>query len=380
MSDNTKKATTKSLDLTNPYSSLKKVFINFAYSKIMIVYTSATLIFHILSLMLEIYYLATNFSVELICRYGCMMCLITYMVTAKFFGMLFSNQFKFLEEQCLLDFWKAFNSGPTTQRLILKESSKMNRKIHLALTFYVILAIIMLPIWEDVNDFFMFSQVYENYFANWAPVLYYFYISTFVWCSYYSFHFAGVIMYLTLLLDLQFRLINDKITEIDQNSTQNEICGTLRLCISHHIALKRWMNKLANSVDTAMPVFILLGALSTIAVSFFVLNTLQSTSVILKIRLATITVCNLIVVATFAELGQIFSDQNNSLLEHLMDSPWYLWDVENRKTLLMFMANCMKPKTFSWGGITLDYSFALSIFKTSFSYALVLYQLRGNTF
>ncbi|EFA02948.1 odorant receptor 164 [Tribolium castaneum] len=380
MSGKTKRTTTtRKINLANPYSSLKKVFIDFAYSKIMMFYTKATLAFHVLSLLLELYYVATNFSVDLICRYGCMICLMTYVVTAKVVGIMFSKPFKLLEKQCLFVFWKTYNSGPTTQRLILDDSLKMNRKLYLALMFYLLLAIVLLPVWGDLNEIFIFNQVYETYFKFWAPVLYYFYISTFLWCCYYSFHLPGSIFYLTLHLDLQIRLINDKITEIDQNFCQNEISETLRMCISHHIALKSWMSKLAKLVDAVMPVFVLLGALSTVAVSFFVLNTLENTSLILKIRLTTLTVCNVFIVSTFAELGQIFSNQNNTVFEHLMNCPWYLWNITNRKTLLMFMLNCMKPKTFSWGGITLDYRFALTILKTSFSYALVLYQLRGET-
>ncbi|EFA02947.1 odorant receptor 160 [Tribolium castaneum] len=379
MSGKTKRITTKTIHLSNPYSSFKKVFSDFAYSKIMIFYTIATLAFHMLSLFLQIYYVATNYSVELICRYGPMMCLAIYVVTAKVVGVFYYKTFTMLENQCLFVLWKTCNSSPTTQRLILNKSLKMNQKLHLALMSYFLLAIVMLPTWGDLNELFIFSQVYERYFKFWAPVLYYFYISTFLWCSYYSFHLPGCILYLTLLLDVQIKLINDKITEIDQNFSQNEISETLRLCISHHIALKRWMSTLAKMVNSVMPVFVLLGALSTVAVSFFVLNTLQNTTMILKIRLAILTVCNFVIVSTFAELGQIFSDQNNSLFEHLIDCPWYLWNVKNRKILLMFMANCMKPKTFSWGGITLDYSFAISILKTSFSYALILFKLRGET-
>ncbi|EFA02946.1 odorant receptor 159 [Tribolium castaneum] len=365
---------------TNPYSSLKKVFIDFAYSKLVISYTKASLTFHVLSLLLEVYYLVTNFSVELICRYGCMMCLMTYVVATKLVGTMYSKKLKLLEKPCLLDFWKVYNSSTATQRLISEKSSKTNRRLYCALTCCFFLAIILFPIWGDLNEFFIFSQVYEKYFTSWAPAFCYFYVSTLLWCCFYCFHLPGIIMYLTLHLDLQFKLIKDKITEIDKNCSQKEIYQILRLCISHHVALKKWMDKLADLLVTIMPFFFLFGALNSIATSFFVLYTLQNTTMILKIRLGTLTLCNFIIVSTFAEVGQIFSGQNNSLFEQLMDCSWYLWNIKNRKTLLMFMLNCMKPKTFSWGGITLNYSFVLFILKTSLSYASVLFKLRGETF
>lgn len=44
-----------------------------------------------------------------------------------------------------------------------------------------------------------------------------------------------------------------------------------------------------------------------------------------------------------------------------MTCPWYIWDIKNKRTLLVFMKNSLEPMKLSLAGITLDYHFALTV-------------------
>ncbi|CAH1379722.1 unnamed protein product, partial [Tenebrio molitor] len=66
------------------------------------------------------------------------------------------------------------------------------------------------------------------------------------------------------------------------------------------------------------------------------------------------------------------------IFDTLSSCAWYEWNVENKKILLIFLSNTLKPTGFSFAGVTLDYKFGLNTFRTGLTYALVLYQLKYN--
>ncbi|EFA01342.2 odorant receptor 171 [Tribolium castaneum] len=366
----------KAQDSDNPYIVLRRVFVDFAFTSHMIIYTKITFVFHFLTLLLETYYMITNFNVELFSRYGCMMCLMTYIVLAKLLEILFARHIKFLEEERLSHFWKLEESSEETQKVVNAESSKIRKKTFFVLSWFVALGFVLFPIFGDLNDLFMFGRVYRNYFGSWAIIPFCIYVSTFPSIAYNSICLPAVVSYFIFHLNLQISLINDKLGKISEKSRQSEIYQKLCSCVAHHVRLRRWTNIFQNELESALPFYLFLGAINSIAVSFFILYNLQNMTLIFEIRLVVISVCNVLILWIFAEAGQEFSDNSDSIFDAVVACPWYSWNAQNRKIMLIFMLNCLKPMTFSWGGVKLDYQFTVTIVKMSYSYALVLYNWR----
>jgi hypothetical protein len=45
----------------------------------------------------------------------------------------------------------------------------------------------------------------------------------------------------------------------------------------------------------------------------------------------------------------------------LVYCPWHVWNVRNRKTLLIFMTNSLKQLSFNFAGITIGFERAVNV-------------------
>jgi hypothetical protein len=45
----------------------------------------------------------------------------------------------------------------------------------------------------------------------------------------------------------------------------------------------------------------------------------------------------------------------------LVYCPWHVWNVKNRKTLLIFMTNSLKQLSFNFAGMTIGYERAVNV-------------------
>ncbi|RZB39627.1 hypothetical protein BDFB_006927, partial [Asbolus verrucosus] len=104
-------------------------------------------------------------------------------------------------------------------------------------------------------------------------------------------------------------------------------------------------------VQPVMVILVFLGVLTICGVD---------ASNILKIRL----ICAIVIVEfmgyMYCAAGQLLIDETGCIHTMLMGSPWYIWNIKNRKALLIFMNNCLEPIKFSFAGITLDHQLILA--------------------
>jgi hypothetical protein len=56
-----------------------------------------------------------------------------------------------------------------------------------------------------------------------------------------------------------------------------------------------------------------------------------------------------------------FIFQTTQIFDTLSSCSWYEWNAENKKILLIFLSNGLKPLGFSFAGVILDYKFALAV-------------------
>jgi hypothetical protein len=53
--------------------------------------------------------------------------------------------------------------------------------------------------------------------------------------------------------------------------------------------------------------------------------------------------------------------QSDQIFDVLVSRPWYNWNLKNRKTLLICMANSINPLSFCFAGMTLDYKLPVTV-------------------
>jgi hypothetical protein len=53
--------------------------------------------------------------------------------------------------------------------------------------------------------------------------------------------------------------------------------------------------------------------------------------------------------------------QSDQIFDVLVSCPWYNWNLKNRKTLLICMANSMNPLCFCFAGMTLGYKLTVNV-------------------
>ncbi|EFA01389.1 odorant receptor 174 [Tribolium castaneum] len=371
-----------------PFMFFKKVFFDFGYNKIIKFYNLFCFTLHLCCIITEHYFFLTKYlSADFVTLYGCATILIAYIIVCQYFVMRFEKPIKQLFEERETIFWK-IDSDQKAKTQIIKFAAKITRIYKFFFVWVVVLVIVMLPFWGEIDKSFLIIRVQETLFGKWSIIFYCIYVSTFPFLIYSSVRLPMITFYLILQAHLQILILNQKIVQIPQNDNldldaglQKKIYTSLKLCMSRHVSLKRWMSEILQIVRRAIPIFFCLSIICSVTVIFFILNYLENsnTSNLLKIRLVLVGICVAVVLYTYSEAGQLLSDDTSQVFDTLATCSWYEWDTKNRKMLLMFLLHSLKPIKFYWGGFALDYRFGGSVVRTTFSYALVLYNLRKSS-
>ncbi|XP_044255200.1 uncharacterized protein LOC123005480 [Tribolium madens] len=127
-----------------------------------------------------------------------------------------------------------------------------------------------------------------------------------------------------------------------------------------------------------MPFFLLLGLLLFISCFAYIINFVDSMTIIFKIRVFLVALSAVCIAILFCWNGQQLIDTSDLYIS-LAGAPWYYWNLENIKILLIFMTNCTKHESVIFTGICVDYNLFVSMVRISVSYALVLYNLRKSS-
>ncbi|EEZ97700.1 odorant receptor 191 [Tribolium castaneum] len=374
-----------------PYYYLLKICIDFGYSKIVKCINVVCIIINSSTLFIQVYYVQQHFNKELIFKYGCGMALTIYTIASISVEFLIEKNAKNLVNDATAFVWPVDFCGEKVKKLILKRATVMNKICYFMSAWFALMGIIMLPVWGDHSEWLLCDLLSKEYFETRWKILYFA-------CSCFSFpvvafssiRIPGILLCTILQTHMQIILINQKLNQIseqmgnlnniklvDDKCYQKRIFEDLRLCVSHHGKIKKWLNKFLKLVQSIMPLYIILGCLNFISLLFFASDGLQNASNILKARLCVVLIVCCLVLSMFAEAGQALSDETSGVFDTLLTCPWYLWDKNNKKVLSIFLSNSFQPDSISVAGITLNYDFAVALLKTSSSYALVLYNMKN---
>ncbi|XP_044262226.1 odorant receptor 43a-like [Tribolium madens] len=368
--------------MDDPFIFIRKIFIDYGYSRFFNYYNRLVFVFHTCSLLLEGYYMVKNFSLDFFTQYGGVTTLMFYYLITQFFTIIKQDLVQQMMEESELFFWNMNFVPFNKQKQILKEMTQNKRRINFFWIWVLFFGIVMLPVWGDFNEAHLFPQIYQTYLGNWSTIFYYFHISSFPFTIYTGIRIAAISLYLILATHFQMVLLKQKILQISQDyglTNQDKIFENLCVCVSQHIALKKFIQKWVQILQKAMPVYICLAILCLITVMYVILNNFNiNTSNHLKARFLVAGIYGCVILYTFSEAGQHLVEITDKVFNTLIQCPWYNWNIKNRKTLMMFMLESLQPLQISWAGVTIDYTFGSSVIKTCCSYALVFYKLRNG--
>ncbi|RZC32230.1 uncharacterized protein BDFB_012794, partial [Asbolus verrucosus] len=360
----------------DPFLLIRKLFIDYGYSKFTKIINKLFLVFHSVVFLLQAHYIISNFSLDFLARYGCMMTFTAYILNQGMTNMSCSiiieaKSWKILNDH-LNSGWSIDSAGQKARKAILKKAKIFNNFSYLLFVFFAIKTIIMYPAFGGENELILCVEVFDKHFGTFSKIPYFFYFASLPFFSYSCLRLCYVMTYATLQMQVQTFLICEHIGQIsigyDNDDElkkrhgicyQEDICKRLSFCIKHHIILKRIIKKLANLAQPCMIVLLTVSVPCMIGILSFILYYIEDASNILKIRLACMTTCILLIMYMFCKSGQALFDETSCIFDTLVNCPWYIWNAKNRKILLIFLINSLEPLKFSFAGITLDYRLAV---------------------
>nr|XP_015839645.1 PREDICTED: uncharacterized protein LOC107398786 [Tribolium castaneum] len=229
------------------YPFLYKIFLDFAYAKIGKMVTYSCIIIQSLALQLQVYFIVTHFSKELIVKYGPGVLVVTYLVTSLVVELMIENKTRKIIDFARLTFWPTDFCGLEAKNRLIKNSSKVSIVIYLILMWFAAQGIVMFPVWGDTSEWRLHVEIFDQW-----KLFYYIYVSTFTIIVFSAVRLPGILLYSIFQTHMQIVLINQKITQISQNDPndirmmnqtgyQKRIYKEMCLCVSQHIAIKRYI-------------------------------------------------------------------------------------------------------------------------------------------
>ncbi|EFA01415.1 uncharacterized protein LOC107397624 [Tribolium castaneum] len=380
------------VEFNDPFIVWRLIFmINFKKYKIPKFCEIALIVIYSLIHCLLLYYIFTNFNVNLVIRYGPIMIFYIFMIAATIFSVALEEELSggiaYLDEIS----WPLSTIGKEAQLKLKRKCRIINMCIAFVLLIILSEIIVNYPSFGDQKDFFICVKVFDDYFGEWSSIPYYFYFTASPFFYYYYFKLCFTYVYAVLETQLQFFLIEGYLLQtykidnlkrweyLKDTRYQQELGKSLQFAIAHHVALKKMVNVIVSLSVNGMPLFLLLGFLLYISCFTFVINLADTMTNILKIRIFLLGASCVCVTVLLCWNGQQIIDVTNSIFSTLTGAPWYFWDLDNVKILLIFITNCTKNDSITMAGICLDYKLFASLLRISFSYALVLFNLRKSS-
>ncbi|CAH1379849.1 unnamed protein product, partial [Tenebrio molitor] len=364
------------------------IFVKFGYHKITKMFNLWCIFFHSIFYVLQVYYIIIKFNQSFLMKHLFVMTMFLYMIYAMIYLAICEKSYNEQSSSFHKFAWSIDSAGLKAKQTILDKAAMSNMINYISLLLAVFSVVINLPIWGKERELFLSVEVFEYIFGKWSKIPYTIYFATVPYLAYATFRLSFMLLYCILQIQIQIFLVNEQILQISDNFTdlnnwdiiddlsyQNTMHQRLSQNCRQHYEIKRLITILYQVVESATPFILGIGVLLTISLFFFILDNFFSMSNMLKIRIFTLLICNIFMITVFCKAGQDIFEETERIFDALGTCPWYIWNIRNRRTLLIFMANSIEPFSFYFVGITIDYRLAVNVIRTAVSYALVLRSL-----
>ncbi|EFA01403.1 odorant receptor 218 [Tribolium castaneum] len=365
-----------------PFITLRKIiFIEAKNCKLARFCDVLLIVLYSLAQCLNMYYMYQHFNLSLVIRYGPVLVLSLLVIVTSVISVALEKEIFELHMVFRKIFWPLNCVGKNAQTKLTRKCQITNCWISCSLLLFLVTVISSFPCFGSQREFFICIEVFEKYFGEWSFIPYYFYFAASPFLYYYFFRICYLFVYAILDAQVQYFLIEEYLFETFQTDDlkgwkylqdahyQQGIGKSLRLCIENHTALKKFMKMTLKFVLIGMSFFLVLGVLLLVSSFAFITNFADTMSNILKMRMlifATSTVC---ITMVLCWTGQQLINVSSEIFLSLGGAPWYFWNRDNSKILLMFLTNCM---------ICLNYELFLALVQLTVSYTLVLYNLHKS--
>ncbi|RZC42813.1 7tm 6 domain containing protein, partial [Asbolus verrucosus] len=352
----------------DPYILIRKLFIDYGYTRVVKLFTKICFIFHSAAFLMQIYFIIDNFTWDLLTEYGSITSIQAFLLANMFFSMVVEGDVKTILGQHFNKLWSIDSAGQKGRRIITERSKAIKRFNYVILAYFLFSFVVIWPEFGDHKELFFAKIAFEAYLGLWAKIPCAVFLLTLPVLAYGSFQLCYTLVYSILHMQIQIFLISEHISQISADydevdewakihdlNYQETMYKRLRCCIKHHIALKRILRNILQRVKSTMITLIFLGAICFICLLSYIFNIGENASNILKMRLICLISCAQIVSCIYCAAGQLLIHETGCIHMVLMNSPWYIWNIKNRKALLIFMSNCLEPIKFSLAGITLNH-------------------------
>ncbi|XP_028136844.1 odorant receptor 43a-like [Diabrotica virgifera virgifera] len=155
-----------------------------------------------------------------------------------------------------------------------------------------------------------------------------------------------IFLYVTCNVQFRYEVLNELMEnlleegEMEDADFQRKIFSNLKLCIMVHNQNKRLACRMLDLTGGFTLCLCLLSIVSFAALSFFVLTNISPKS---NIRILVSLIVNIITLLILCEMSDKLYVVSTKLFENGINCPWWNWNKENRKILLIFLINASKP-------------------------------------
>ncbi|EFA01398.1 odorant receptor 211 [Tribolium castaneum] len=374
-----------------PFTLLRKlIFIESKHCKLARFCDFLLIVLYSLAQCLNMYYMYQHFNLSLVIRYGPVLVFSLLVIVTSVISVAWEKEIFELHMVNRKIFWPLNCVGKNAQTKLTRKCQFINHWISCSLLLFLITVIINFPCFGSQRDFFICVEVFEKYFGEWSFIPYYLYFAASPFLYYHFFSSSFLFVYTILDAQVQYFLIGAYLFETFQTDDlkgwkylqdahyQQGIGKSLRLCIENHIALKKFMKMSLDFVLIGIPFFLVFGVLLLISSFAFITNFADTMSNILKIRMLIFATSSVCITMVLCWTGQQLINLTSEIFLSLGGAPWYFWNRDNRKILLMFLTNCTKNESVVLAGICINYAFFLSLVRLTVTYTLVLYKLHRS--
>ncbi|CAH1112679.1 unnamed protein product [Psylliodes chrysocephalus] len=237
-------------------------------------------------------------------------------------------------------------AGFSLYQSILKECKIIKITIYANLGMSLLTSISFMPFIGDEAHFNLpefLVEKYNPYGKGFIRVVNYSFIPLFGYTLlvplFFCTHYVSHIKFQIMLLNGFLKKINEEGSILD-GRYQKIVSKKLKLCVQLHNRIKRILEEVMVINNPLGILMIFVSTLLFVSAAYFIISNISTRS---NFRMYLVLLAWSLIAVTFCTTAQRLTDQSEEVFLNAYNCPWVCWNKENRRTLVMLLANSLKP-------------------------------------